>query len=248
MPRRSRITVAEVPVRIIQRGNNRGARFFADSDYELCLALLRALAAKFDCAVRAYCLMTNHVHLLLRPLKADGCALLMKHLGQRYVQHVNRTYRKRLARFRRGASAPASPSRNATCSLSIAPSRSIRSAPAWRAIPAIQVVELPDQRRRQRKPSDRTARPIRAARPRPGRAPRSLSGHVPRRIGRGRCQRDPRGNQWRIRARRGALSGADRGQLGRRVTPGQAGRPPRKDTGRASAGSNPHSGGMVVIA
>jgi putative transposase len=111
MPRRSRITVAEVPVYIVQRGNC----FFADADYELYLAHLQAVAAKFECAVHAYCLMTNHVHLLLTPRKADGCALLMKHLAQRYVQHVNRTYRKRLARCGRSASAPASPSRNATC-------------------------------------------------------------------------------------------------------------------------------------
>ena len=38
--------------------------------------------------------MTNHVHLLLTPQRAESCALLMKHLGQRYVQHVNRTYRR----------------------------------------------------------------------------------------------------------------------------------------------------------
>jgi putative transposase len=94
MPRRSRITVAEVPVHIIQRGNNRGACFFADDDYELYLARLQDLAARFECAVHAYCLMTNHVHLLLTPQRADGCALLMKHLGQFYVQHVNRTYRR----------------------------------------------------------------------------------------------------------------------------------------------------------
>jgi hypothetical protein len=47
--------------------------------------------------------MTNHVHLLLTPLKADGRALWMKHLGQRHVQHVNRTCRKRPARFGKGA-------------------------------------------------------------------------------------------------------------------------------------------------
>ena len=87
-------TVAEVPVHIIQRGNKRGACFFADSDYELYLAHLQALAAKFECAVHAYCLMTNHVHLLVTPREADGCARMMKHLGQRYVQHVNRTYRR----------------------------------------------------------------------------------------------------------------------------------------------------------
>jgi putative transposase len=39
-------------------------------------------------------LMTNHVHLLLTPESADGPALLMRHLGQRYVQHVNRTYKR----------------------------------------------------------------------------------------------------------------------------------------------------------
>ena len=94
MPRRSRIMTAEAPVHIIQRGNNRGACFFADADYALYLARLRELSAALECAVHAHCLMTNHGHLLLTPQRAEGCALLMKHLGQRYVQHVNRTYRR----------------------------------------------------------------------------------------------------------------------------------------------------------
>ena len=38
--------------------------------------------------------MTNHVHLLLTPEESDSAALLMKHLGQRYVQYINRTYRR----------------------------------------------------------------------------------------------------------------------------------------------------------
>ena len=42
----------------------------------------------------AYCLMTNHVHLLLTPEKADSLGKMMKALGQRYVQYVNRTYRR----------------------------------------------------------------------------------------------------------------------------------------------------------
>jgi putative transposase len=94
MPRHARIAMAEVPVHIIQRGNNRGACFFADDDCARYLAHLRELAGAFGCAVHAYCLMTNHVHLLLTPQRADGSALLMKHLGQRYVQYVNRTYRR----------------------------------------------------------------------------------------------------------------------------------------------------------
>jgi putative transposase len=94
MPRHARITIAAVPVHIIQRGNNRGACFFADDDYARYLAHLSELAGAFECAVHAYALMTNHVHLLLTPQRADGPALLMKHLGQRYVQYVNRTYRR----------------------------------------------------------------------------------------------------------------------------------------------------------
>ena len=94
MPRRARIVVADVPVHVIQRGNNRGACFFDDADYARYLAHLGELTGKFECAVHAYCLMTNHVHLLFTSRRADGSAQLMKHLGQRYVQYVNRTYRR----------------------------------------------------------------------------------------------------------------------------------------------------------
>jgi putative transposase len=94
MPRRARLRVAGLPLHIIQRGNNRTACFFADEDYALYLQHLKELAHKFRCAVHAYVLMTNHVHLLLTPARRDSASLLMKHLGQRYVQYVNRTYRR----------------------------------------------------------------------------------------------------------------------------------------------------------
>lgn len=38
--------------------------------------------------------MTNHVHLLIKPERKDSAALLMKHLGQRYVQYINRNYKR----------------------------------------------------------------------------------------------------------------------------------------------------------
>lgn len=94
MPRRPRLTLAGVTVHLIQRGNNRGACFFADEDYTLYLHYLAELAPKFGCAVHAYVLMTNHVHLLLTPRLGDGPSQLMKHLGQRYVQYVNRIHRR----------------------------------------------------------------------------------------------------------------------------------------------------------
>jgi putative transposase len=53
---------------------------------------LRDLAQKSGCALHAYCLMTNHVHLLLTPAEPHACATLMRNLGQRYVQYFNRRY------------------------------------------------------------------------------------------------------------------------------------------------------------
>jgi len=84
----------QVPLHIIQRGNNRQACFFADEDYRCYLDWLKQSADKFACRIHAYVLMTNHVHLLLSSDKTDAAGALMKSLGQRYVQYVNRTYRR----------------------------------------------------------------------------------------------------------------------------------------------------------
>lgn len=92
MPRRARITMAGVPHHIIQRGNNRSACFYSDQDYCFYLDWLKEYAEKHKCSVHSYVLMTNHVHLLITPEKDDGLANLMKSLGQRYVQYINRTY------------------------------------------------------------------------------------------------------------------------------------------------------------
>ncbi|QKT03873.1 transposase [Ectothiorhodospiraceae bacterium 2226] len=94
MPRQARIAIPGIPWHIIQRGNNRTPCFYADADYRVYLDVLKEQALKQGCQVHAYVLMTNHVHLLLTPERADSVALLMKHLGQRYVQYVNRTYRR----------------------------------------------------------------------------------------------------------------------------------------------------------
>lgn len=94
MARRERQRVTGLPVHIIQRGNNRQACFYAEADYQFFLHHLSELAKRFQCEVHAYVLMTNHVHLLLTPHLARGPSLLMKLLGQRYVQYINKTYRR----------------------------------------------------------------------------------------------------------------------------------------------------------
>ncbi|TSA21565.1 MAG: transposase [Betaproteobacteria bacterium] len=94
MPRRSRLVLANVPLHLIQRGNNRQACFFADADYVLYLDWLTEYADKFGGHVHAYVLMTNHVHLLVSADRAETPGLMMKALGQRYVQHINRVYRR----------------------------------------------------------------------------------------------------------------------------------------------------------
>lgn len=78
------MVIPDVAVHVVQRAHDRAACFLSISDYEAYLVTLRTYATEFDCAVHAYCLMTNHVHLLLTPRTSTGCAQLMKHLAQRY--------------------------------------------------------------------------------------------------------------------------------------------------------------------
>jgi putative transposase len=94
VPRRARLAVAGIPWHIIQRGNNKAACFFSEKDYLYFLEHLQYQSERFECAIHSYCLMTNHVHLLITPQRADGPSLMMKHLGQRFVQYINRTYER----------------------------------------------------------------------------------------------------------------------------------------------------------
>lgn len=94
MPRRARLTLPNLPLHIIQLGNNRQACFFAAEDYRRYLRWLGEYAQQARCRVHAYVLMTNHVHLLLSADRANAAGQLMQALGQRYVQYGNRTYQR----------------------------------------------------------------------------------------------------------------------------------------------------------
>lgn len=92
MSRLSRPVVANVPLHITQRGNNRLPCFFGDSDYLVYLDLMSKAAHEANCAIHAYVLMTNHIHLLVSPSDEQGPARLMKYVGERYVPYVNRRH------------------------------------------------------------------------------------------------------------------------------------------------------------
>jgi putative transposase len=94
MARRPRLELPGVPLHVIQRGHNRADCFYADADRRLYLACLAQSAARHGCALHAYVLMSNHVHLLVTPAAAGGVAAMMQALGRRYVRLFNDTHER----------------------------------------------------------------------------------------------------------------------------------------------------------
>lgn len=94
MPRLGRYFLPDQPLHVIQRGNNRAPIFFCDEDYRRYRAWLAEAAADYGCAIHAYALMTNHVHLLVTPETATSLPRAMQSLGRRYVRYVNAAYRR----------------------------------------------------------------------------------------------------------------------------------------------------------
>jgi putative transposase len=92
MPRKRRFSLPGVPVHVVQRGNNRQAVFFDDNDYRVYLDWLGAAAGEHGCAIRAYVLMTNHIHLPMTPTEAEAISATLQALGRRFVLCVNRCY------------------------------------------------------------------------------------------------------------------------------------------------------------
>lgn len=91
MPRIGRVVLPNYPHHVVQRGHNRQVVFAEREDYERYLYDLRDLKDAFGVKVYAYCLMTNHVHLLLAPDESvGGLSQLMKTLAARMTRYRNR--------------------------------------------------------------------------------------------------------------------------------------------------------------
>ncbi len=89
MARQPRLTLPGYPHHVIQRGNNKQAIFATAADYSMLLDLLEENAKKFDVAIHAYVLMSNHFHLLASPKTADGLPKMMQAVGRSYVRLFN---------------------------------------------------------------------------------------------------------------------------------------------------------------
>lgn len=89
MPRSARIVMPHFPHHVVQRGHNRQAVFAERKDYERYLAALQEFKDPYGVKVYAYCLMTNHVHLLLCPGDPEGIGKLMKRLAGRQTRYHN---------------------------------------------------------------------------------------------------------------------------------------------------------------
>lgn len=92
MARQLRLILPDVALHIVQRGVDRQDCFSEETDRLVYLSLLRELCRETRCALHAYCLMTNHVHMLLTPTAPEAPSILMRKLGQRYVPYFNRRY------------------------------------------------------------------------------------------------------------------------------------------------------------
>jgi len=89
MARLARVVAPGIPHHVTQRGNRRQTVFFGDDDYAAYRALLAEGCRAAGVAVWAYCLMPNHVHLILVPSDADGLRAALGETHRRYTRHVN---------------------------------------------------------------------------------------------------------------------------------------------------------------
>jgi putative transposase len=94
MSRIARVVAANHPHHITRRGNNRADVFFDDEDRRCRLQILQQYCEKAGTSIRAYCLMSSHVHLPALPQTAEALALCIGRTNLSCTQFVNRKYKQ----------------------------------------------------------------------------------------------------------------------------------------------------------
>ena len=89
MARLARLVVPDVAHHVTQRGNRRQPVFFGDEDYAAYRELVSEACAARGVKCLAWCLMPNHVHLILTPPDADGLRAALAEAHRRYSRRIN---------------------------------------------------------------------------------------------------------------------------------------------------------------
>ena len=89
MARLARVVIPGAPHHVVQRGNRRMKTFFGDEDYAEYLSLLSTWCGRHGVAIWAYCLMPNHVHLILVPPDEGSLCRAVGEVHRRYTRRVN---------------------------------------------------------------------------------------------------------------------------------------------------------------
>jgi len=89
MARLARVVLPGYPHHITQRGNRRQEVYFCDEDYQHYLELLKEWCGQENVEIWAYCLMSNHVHLLVKPNKDSNLSRAIGEVHRRYTRMIN---------------------------------------------------------------------------------------------------------------------------------------------------------------
>jgi putative transposase len=89
MTRLARLVIPGLPYHVTQRGNRRGTTFFEDDDFIVYRQLLGEAVRTAETKIWAYCLMPNHVHLIVVPSDADGLRRTFANAHRRYARFIN---------------------------------------------------------------------------------------------------------------------------------------------------------------
>lgn len=89
MVRLPRLVLPGIPYHVTQRGNRRGQTFFEEGDYALYRDLLAQSADRAGAEIWCYCLMPNHVHVIVVPSDEDGLRRTFADTHRRYTGFIN---------------------------------------------------------------------------------------------------------------------------------------------------------------
>ncbi len=89
MPRKRRLFLPDLPVHVVQRGNNRQVIFFDDNDHLVYLDWLGEASAEHGCAIHGYVLMTSHIYWLMTPSDGQAISATLQAIGRCFVPYIN---------------------------------------------------------------------------------------------------------------------------------------------------------------